>query len=85
MKTMRFYAGEKDVERIQAEQERLAAAGDGASETEAIRSLISRAMTATVQNKPAVRGPYNGNETLKFRVLPGGRTLYQRVEKVFVE
>lgn len=43
MKTTSFYAGDDDFERIQAEQERLAAIGIRVSKSAAIRSLILRA------------------------------------------
>ncbi len=91
MKTLSFHAGEEDIARIQAEQERLASIGSAASESEAIRSLISRAAppnaaiaAANGSFNSGLGGP-NGGGGPSFRVLRGGKLLHQRVEKFFTD
>ena len=49
MKTMSFYVGDEDLERIQAEQERFAVMGIRISKSAAIRSLIQRASSPAVE------------------------------------
>jgi hypothetical protein len=59
MRTMSFYAGDDDLERIQAEQERVAAMGFRISKSEAIRAMLLRAAqpapepALVVQTQPA--------------------------------
>lgn len=87
MKMITFYAGEDDVGRIQAEQERLGNEGAGASESDAIRSLMSRAVAAPVNGarNGVQNGAKYGAEAPKFRVMRSGKILHQRVEKFFIE
>ena len=79
MKTITFHADDGEVRLIRDEQLRLAALGGRASESEAIRTFIARA--AGNGAAPAA----NGAKEPKFRVLPGGKMLYQRVEKYFFD
>jgi hypothetical protein len=53
MKTMSFYAGDDDLERIKAEQDRFAAMGIRISKSAAIRSLILRASQAGEETEAA--------------------------------
>jgi hypothetical protein len=79
MKEITFYACEEDLELIRAEQERLSTAGMRVSQSEAIRSLIlsSRVIASNVE-APAPKG-------LKFFVLPSGKVMSGRAEKVFID
>lgn len=68
MKTTSFYAGDDDLRRIEAEQDRLAAMGIRISKSAAIRYLILRASQA----EPGAAAPADGFETIDkdiYRIL----------------
>ena len=52
MKTLSFYMGDDDLERIKAEQDRFAAMGMRVSMSAAIRSLIQRGAESTGDTAP---------------------------------
>lgn len=76
MKTISFYADDEDIRLIRDEQMRLAALGGSASESEAIRTFITRAAAAGNGTARADKGARDGAKRLKFQVLPGGKALH---------
>ena len=76
MRTMSFYAGDDEVMRIQAEQERFAALGIRISKSSAIRSLILRASQATHEAAPVTQvQPDNPDNPDNF--LDADKEIYQ--------